>query len=584
MIKQRLEQLRTLMKREGIDVYYFNTSDYHMSEYVADFFHTIAYFSNFSGSLATLLISQKQAVIFVDGRYHLQADKQCLPYGIKVMKLGTKGALDPIEYIEKNYANKVVGLDGRRTSIAFANKLLDRNIKIKNIDIYSGIIENRSPLSDSNVYELENKYTGLSRKKKLSLVSYCLGDKVHIINNLESIAYLLNMRGNDIRNTPVFYAYLVLMDGKARLFINRSRLTGRIMKSLEADDVAVDEYDAYYDFLSHIKNRRITLDDNRVNYASFLKIEKNNRISFARSIVEDMKAIKNNVEQKNAQQAHIYDGVVMVRFLKWLDEVDKKTITEYDAARKIDELRTDYKAIDQSFNSIIAYKENGAVLHYSPDPKKSKRLDNEGMLLFDTGGQYFEGTTDVTRTIALGEVTPEMKMHYTTVLKSLFNLSEVTFLKGLSGNQLDIMARKDIWALGIDYRCGTGHGVGHMLSVHEFPPNIRYGKTDNDSEKIEIKPGMIFSDEPGIYLDNRYGIRLENMLICQKYCENEYGTFLKFDTLTLVPFDLKLIDKDYLDEATIKALNSYHERVRTTLAPYLNDDEVRFLKEKTEKI
>lgn len=585
MIKQRLELLKKQLKDNQIDVYYFNTSDYHMSEYVPEYFKTIAYFSGFTGSMATLLVSQEETVIFVDGRYHIQADKQCLPHGIKVMKLGTSGALEPLEYIKENYSSKTIGFDGKRTSIKFGKNLLKNKMHIKCIDLYSDIIVDRKPLSNDYVFELGIKYTGLSRKKKIELVQYCLKDRIHVVNNLESIAYLLNLRGNDILYTPVFMAYMVITNSNVYLFCNKERFKKEIYNHLLNDGVIVKEYDEYYGFLTTLTNSKITLDETKVNFESYLSLSRNNNtIINERSIIEDMKAIKNPIEQLNNKQAHIYDGVALLRFFMWLDKVDKSTLTEYDVSMMINRFRTSYKAFDLSFGSIVAYNENAALMHYYPEKGKSKQLDNSGILLMDTGGQYLEGTTDITRTIALGPVDPEIKKWFSLVLKSMFNLAQLKFLQGLRGNQVDVLARKDLWAQGVNYRCGTGHGVGQVLSVHEAPPNIRYGKTENGSDDVEIKPGMIFSDEPGVYFDGLFGIRCENLLLCKKEQENEYGQFLGFEMVTMVPFDLNLIDKKYLDESTIDALNKYHKTVYETLLPYLNEEEKEYLRKKTQAI
>ena len=585
MIKRRLTVLRSAMQKEGIDLYYFNTSDYHMSEYVPEYFRTIEYFSGFSGSLATLLVSMEDAWLFVDGRYHTQADQQCLKYGIKIVKLGTQDALEPLEFIKKYYSDKTVGLDGKRTSIRFANELIKNGILIKSVDVYSDLIENRAPLSKDLVYELSVEYTGLTRKRKIEMIRYVLKDRVHIINNLESIAYLLNLRGNDILYTPVFMAYLVFFSNDIYLFADLERFSEEILDHLYEDGVIIRPYASYYSFLETIKGKKILIDETKVNYETYVSISHgHNTIQHMRSIVEDMKAIKNPIEQCNFRLAHIYDGVAVLRFLMWLDSVDKSTLTEYDVREKIDGFRKAYKANDLGFSSIVAYNENAALMHYMPDRENSARLDNKGILLFDTGGQYSEGTTDVTRTIALGETSDEIKKYFTLVLKSMFNLSELKFLQGLSGNQIDVLARKDLWELGVDYRCGTGHGVGYNLAVHETPPNIRYGKTENGGELAEIKPGMVFSDEPGVYFEGRFGIRCENMLLCVSDEKNEYGQFLRFETLTMIPFDLKLIDPRYLDERTRRILNAYHDRVYETLLPYLNSEEANYLRKLTREI
>ena len=375
------------------------------------------------------------------------------------------------------------------------------------------------------------------------------------------------------------------MDDDIYLFSDLERFNEDILDELYADGIIIRPYISYYDFIKNIHHRKIILDENKVNYQSYLNVNRNgNTIYNMRSIIEDMKAIKNPIEQENMRQAHIYDAVSLIRFMMWLENEDKSKYSEYDIQNKIDNFRKEYKAKDLSFSSIVAYNENAAIVHYFPEKDKCKQLDNQGILLFDTGGQYDLGTTDITRTIALGPVDEEIKKYFTLVLKSMFNLSELKFLKGLSGKQIDIIARKDLWDLGVDYRHGTGHGVGFNLAVHEAPPNIRYMESESKAEETMLKSGMIFSIEPGVYFENRFGIRCENLVLCVKDEENEYGQFLKFETLTLVPFDLNLIDKNYLDEKTIRIINDYHQRVYDTLSPYLSEEEKEYLKGLTRKL
>lgn len=584
MIIDRINALKANIVNNKLDAYYFNTSDYHMSEYVPEYFKTIRYFSGFTGSMATFIVDKEKAYIFVDGRYHIQAEKECAINGIEVIKLGTIGALDPIAFIKKNYKGKVVGLDARRTSISFAKKVIEAGAKIKSIDIYSELIENRAELSNAPLKSLDIAYTGKTRKEKLDELRYCFKDKVHIINNLESIAYLLNMRGNDISYTPVFLSYVIVDSDDIYLFIDINRLDPNQLEALYLDGVIIKSYAEYYEVLKTIKNKTVVLDENKVNYETYLNL-KDNRNTFVnmRSIVEDMKSIKNEKEIANTILAHIYDGVSMVRFIKWLKESDKSKFTEWDASEYLNNLRLNNHAFDLSFNSIVAYNENAASMHYSPSKEKPVYLNNLGILLVDSGGQYLEGTTDITRTISLGETSAELKKHFTLVLKSMFNLSSAKFLEGMSGQTIDILARINVWKEGIDYRCGTGHGVGHILSVHENPPRISFnGKTDECKEPL--KPGQITSDEPGIYLEGKYGIRCENEILVKKDELNEYGQFLSFETLTLCPFDLDLVDINYLNEDDIKLLNDYHKKVYDTLSPYLNDEEKEFLEKETRSI
>lgn len=578
----RIKALQKELINNKLDAYYLNTTDYHMSEYVPFYFKTIEYFTGFTGSLASLIIDTNNAYLFVDGRYHIQAEKQCYE-GIKVMRLGEKGVPEALDYLIQNYKN--VGLDGKRTSIDFVLKLLKAHINIRSIDIYSKLINDRVPLNNDKLYKFNLEYAGKSRKEKIDDIKYCLDGKCHIINNLESIAYILNLRGNDILYTPVFLAYLIFYKNDLYFFIDLERLNEDIINELYEDGVIIKPYDYYYEFLKTIKNEIIILDDKKVNYESYLNLRNNNnQFSFSISIVEELKAMKNDIEIKNTRLAHIYDGVAMVRFLYWLNNQDKEQLNEYDILLKLNEIRLNYKAFDLSFKPIIAYNENAAMMHYSPTVDHNKQLKNEGILLIDSGGHYLNGTTDITRTIALGEVNNDIKKHFTLVLKSMFNLSEVIFLSGMAGKQLDILARKDLWEIGIDYRCGTGHGVGHVLAVHEGPPNIRFKETINKTEDMPLKIGHIVSDEPGVYLENKYGLRCENELLVQEAFENEYGKFLKFETLTMCPFDLNLIDTKYLDDKTLKALNNYHKRVYDNLSPYLNDEEKIFLRKATRVI
>ena len=585
MKNDRIKALQEAIINNNLDVYYLNSSDYHMSEYVPGYFRTIAYFSGFTGSVSTLIVDKKNAYIFVDGRYHIQAEKQCLPNGVKVIKLGTKGALEPIDFLTKNYQDKLVGLDGKRTSIAFGKELIKNGLKLKSVDIYSNLIKDREALSNDKLWSLANKYTGETRKTKLDKVKYCLDGKTHIINNLESIAYLLNLRGNDIVYTPVFLSYLVFNKNDVYFFIDIERLDSNTIEELYDDGIIIRPYNDYYKFLNTIEKEIIVLDEQKVNYESYVRLaNRKNALVNMPSIVEDMKSIKNKVEIKNAIKANIYDGVAMLRFLMWLDKANKTKLNEYDVLEKLNSFRLGYKAFDLSFNPIVAVNANAAMMHYAPTKEDNTKLTNSGILLVDSGGQYKEGTTDITRTIALGRVSNELKKHFTLVLKAMFNLSSAKFLEGTSGQKIDILARQYIWDIGIDYRCGTGHGVGQTLSVHEGPPNIRYMNTSAKTETVPFKPGNIVTDEPGIYLESKYGIRCENMLLVEKDEANEYGQFLHFKTLTLCPFDLRLIDKKYLDQKTINLLNNYHKEVRETLSPYLDSKEKEYLNKLTRKI
>ena len=581
MINERLNKLREEMKINNIDVYFMTTGDDHLSEYVSEYYQSIKYFSGFTGSLATFIIDLENAYLFVDGRYHLQAENQCGKYNIQIMKLGLQGVKDPITFLKENYHN-CVALDGKRISIAFAKDLNKRGIKIIDNDIYSIVFENRPAFPNSSVYELNIKYTGKSRKQKLNDIFYCLDGKCLIINNLESIAYALNLRGSDVPCTPVFLAHLIFFNNEVYFFVDLNRFEPELLENLYDDGVIVRPYESFYEFLRNIRNQEILLDYNKVNYNTYLGVKTFNKTYNMTSIIDEFKTIKNEVEINNARYAHELDGASMIRFIKWIKENDLSNYNEYDIAMKLKDIRLSNKAIDESFKSIVGYNDNAAIMHYMPTKDNAKMLENKGILLVDSGGQYLEGTTDITRVISLGEVKDEIKRSFTIVLKSMFNLSETIFLQGTTGRQLDIIARKDIWENNLDYRHGTGHGVGQYLSVHDSPPRIN--NSSSNLEDVIIKEGQIVSDEPGLYFNNDYGIRCENLILCQKHISNEYGQFLKFETLTLVPFDLDLIDKNYLDLKTIDIINKYHQEVRRRISPYLNDEEVKFLNEITREI
>lgn len=583
MYKLRIQALQKALKDAKLDAYFMNTSDPHLSEYVPEHYKTIRYFTGFTGSLASLFIDCEKAYLFVDGRYHTQADNEVLTNGVEVIKLGTLGAKEPLEFALEKYHK--IGLNGKRSAISLVNSFLDGGIEVEDIDLYSSIASDIPPLEDSLIRDLDIKYCGKSRKEKINDLIYCLNGKTHVLSNLESIAYLLNMRGSDIKYTPVFLAYLVVHKADVYLFCDIKRFDPSQLDALYDDGVIIRPYETFYDFLKTISSSLIILDENKLNYTAYSCLKgRSNRFVNTMSPVEEMRAIKTPVEQENCRLAHIYDGVAMVRFLKWLKESDKEQLNEYDVLLKLNEFRLSYKAFDLSFTPIIGYNENAAMMHYSPTKEKNTALHNRGILLIDSGGQYLEGTTDITRTVALGEVEDIVKQHFTLVLKSMFNLSEVRFLYGMSGSQLDILARKDIWELGINYRCGTGHGVGQVLSVHESIPNVRFTHAANRTEEYVIKEGNLFSDEPGIYLEGRYGLRCENMVLAKKAEINEYGQFMKLETVTMCPFDLDLIDKDYLDEKTVAALNAYHKEVYEKLSPYLNKEEQAFLKTQTRSI
>lgn len=580
---KEIKKIQEEMRKLNIDAYYILTADNHLSEYIMDYYKSIKFLTGFSGSLAHLLITQDEALLWVDGRYHVQAENETKKYGIKVMKDGVKGVLDLKTYLKTNFKNKKIAFDGQLASSKFVLWLKEFS-KICSIDLVSEVFKNRKPLSKKAIRSLDDKICGLDRKTKLKQLKDVYKENVLIIGNLEEIAYGLNCRGSDILYTPVFDSFFVYEDGNNYLFIDYDKVSEELNLQLREDEIILKPIKQFYSFLKKIKNRKIFIDFDKTNYEILKSVENKNKLFDQKSLWHEMKAIKNEAEIKGMEKAHIYDAVSMIRLFMWLDKQKLNEINEYDVSNKLKDIRLNNHAFDLSFNTICAYQENGAMMHYGPSVENAKYLDNKGLLLIDSGGHYPFGTTDITRTISLGKPSAKEKKYFTIVLKSMFNLANLVFMKGLSGSQIDVEARKYLWKEGIDYRCGTGHGVGHILSVHEAPPNIRYGKLASGAESVSLKPGMIVSDEPGVYFENEFGIRSENLLCVVKKMETEYGQFYGFKHLTYVPFDLKLIDKKYLNDDEIDTINKYHQDCVKILTPYLNKEELSYLKKITRGI
>ncbi|MDY6062359.1 MAG: aminopeptidase P family N-terminal domain-containing protein [Erysipelotrichaceae bacterium] len=578
-----ISKIQGLMKSHNIDIYYLTTSDDHLSEYIPEHYRLIKFLTGFSGSLAKMLITQDKAYLWVDGRYHKQADQEVTSKLIEVMKEGKNGVKSIQEFLA-DYHHQTLAFDGKLTSYKFISEFCE-TMNLVSIDLVSELYEDRPALIKEPIFELDLKYTGVSREAKIKAIKNIYQDNTLIVGNLEEIAYLLNLRGKDIKHTPVFRSFVIYTDNNLYLFIDYEKISPELNDKLRNDNIILKEYDEYYRFLNTLTKQNIFIDLSKINYETIDNLHKSNHIHDEASALNMLKAIKNDVEIEGMKKAHLYDAVSLIRLYMWLDKIDLTTINELDVAKKLNSLRLEYKAFDLSFSSIIAYNENAAMMHYNPENQIPKQLDNQGILLMDSGGHYLEGTTDITRTIALGPISDEIKKYYTLTLRSMFNLADVKFIKCMNGQQLDILARMYLWKEGVDYRCGTGHGVGQTLSVHEAPPSIRFRDTIGGSEKIPFKKGMVVSDEPGVYFEGKYGIRLENLLYCDDYLSNEYGDFLCFKHLTFVPFDHKLIDLKYLDDETLKLLNEYHQACFDKVSPLLeNEEEINYLRNITRSI
>ncbi|WP_069678454.1 aminopeptidase P family protein [Clostridium taeniosporum] len=587
---EKLEKLREIMKKENIDYYVIPSSDFHQSEYVSEHFKSRAYITGFTGSAGTALIGKEKGILWTDGRYFIQAEKQLKDSGIELYKMRIPGWPTLTEWLMDNMkSGETLGFDGRLFSIKEYKEF--KNIKNKkdiNIvmdkDLIQEIWSNKPQLPKEKVFLHDIKYCGKSAKEKIQEVRAemkKMGGSSYIISSLDDIAWLYNIRGNDVKDTPVALAYAIINEKKATLYIDKDKLSNEDEIELNKQGIEVEEYNKIFDDTKQVEDS-VIVDSNKVSGYIFTLINSNVKIIEEENITTKLKAIKNGVEIENLRNCQIKDGVAMVRLLKWLKEnVGKENITELTVADKLLELRSKGDLfVEESFGTIAGYKDHAAMMHYSATKESAYELKPEGILLVDSGGQYFDGTTDITRSFILGKLTDEEKKDFTLVLKSHINLMKAKFLKGTTGSNLDILARTILWDEGIDYKCGTGHGVGFFLSVHEGPQSIR-----PVPNTVILEPGMILTNEPGVYKEGKHGIRTENVMLVVKDIETEEGgEFYKFEVMSYCPIDLEGIDKTLLTDAERKWLNNYHKETYKKLSPHLNEEEKNFLKNATREI
>lgn len=594
IITERIQALRSKMKAYGIDVYMIPTSDFHDSEYVSPHFQVREYFSGFTGSAGVLVVSKNEAALFTDGRYFIQAEKELSGTGIVLMKSGTVGVPKVTEYIKHMLENnEIVGFDGRVVDSELGRKLKkiteEKNGSIKaDVDLADEIWLDRPAIAFTPVYELDIAYSGESCTDKLKHVREIMKEKetdTNIITTLDDIAWLFNIRANDIDYCPVVIAYAIVTMEKAVIFANVTSFSDKLIEKFAAINVEIKPYDEFYKAVQAISNCRILLSQ-RTNYRVINDIKSSCIAVCNQNPSTALKAVKNEIELENIKNAHIKDGIAVTKFMYWLKKtVGTKRLTECDAADILEQFRREQDGfIELSFETISAYKENAAMMHYTAKADCCAELQPEGMLLVDSGGHYYQGSTDITRTYVLGEISEEIKLHYTTAVKSMLNLAAAHFLYGCCGANLDILARGPFWDIGLDYRCGTGHGVGYLLNVHESPNGFRWHIVPERNDCATLEHGMVTTDEPGVYVEGSHGIRIENELVCREAESNEYGQFMKFENITYSPIDLDGIDKKYLSEIDIKRLNDYHAMVFEKLAPFFDGDELEFLREYTRSI
>ena len=589
-IDKRLENLRKLMADRKIDAYIIPTSDPHQSEYLPDHYKERQYISGFTGSAGTAVITPNEAKVWTDSRYFLQAAKELSSSEFELMKMGDEDYPTVEEYLEEN-VNEFgkIAFNGNLFSVKEYKKLsesMGSRTLVSDIDYISNLWKDRPELRKDKVWILGEEYTGESAESKLNRVREQMdknGYDYYFIGAVEDICWLLNIRGNDIDYNPVVLSYMLISKDRAYLCINQDKLDGEVKEYLDNNKIKLHSYDYIFTLLKDIPGKnRIFLDPARTNVAIYDAINSNVKVSTGTNITTNMKAIKSEKEIENTKQAYIIDGVTLVKFFNWLEVgATTGTLNEYVASKKLHELRAENESfVEESFESIIGFKDNAAIVHYAPANVGSKTITTEGMILIDSGAHYKEGTTDITRTIALGNTIQAEKDDYTLVLKSHIALFLAKFKEKTTGARLDAIAKYPLWQAGKDFFHGTGHGVGYLLTVHEGPQRLGMGP----GSEIEFKEHMFTSVEPGLYITDSHGIRIENQAVVQKALENEFGKFLEFENLTFVPIDTRPINVDMLTNDEINWINDYNKKCQEVLAPHLEGADLEYLKESCKQI
>ena len=593
-VPERLAALRKLMREKNIDVYVVPTADFHQSEYVGEHFKARKFITNFSGSAGTAVITLNDAKLWTDGRYFIQAAKQLEGTTVTLMKMFEPGVPSVNEYLEEILqAGQTLSFDGRVVSVGegdeYAEIAKKKGAKVDyQEDLIDEIWTDRPPLSEEPAFFLEEKYTGESTSSKLARIRKEMeeaGCDAHIVSTLDDTCWTLNIRGNDIEFFPLVLSYAIIKKDSFELYIDERKLDDNLKALLKKEGVNLHPYNAIYEDVKQLPaGTTVMVDKSKLNYAIFNNIPASVHVVNKRNPAILMKALKNPVEIENIRKAQIKDSIAHLRFMKWLKEnVGKIRITELSASEKLDEFRKEMgNFIRDSFEPISSFGPHSAIMHYCSSPETDVEFKEGTLYLSDTGAGFYEGSTDITRTFALGEVPQNMKDDFTLVAISNLQLGSAKFLQGCSGLTLDILARKPFWDRDMNFNHGTGHGVGYLLNIHEGPAGFRYKYRAGEVE--EIQEGMIITDEPGLYIEGSHGIRLENELLARKGVKNEYGQFLYFEAITLVPFDLDAINPDMMSEENKKLLNDYHAKVYEVIAPHLNDDEKAFLKKYTRAI
>ena len=598
MIKERLAALKAAMKEADIDCYIIPTSDYHNSEYVSEYFMVRKYFSGFTGSAGTLVVLKDKAALFTDGRYFIQAAKQLQGSDITLMKMGEPKVPTLEEYVRQELKEgENIGFDGRVITagdgLAFEKTAMEKGGKvIFHLDLAEKIWKDRPALLFTPVFVLKEEYSGESCDDKLKRLREKMkeeGAAVHLLTTLDDIAWLFNLRAKDVESCPVLLSYAVITMDEAILFAGERAFDETVRKYLAEHHITLKPYDDFYTYVADLvktgPKEKLLVCENRINYR--LKKELGDAVIVDRANPTTlMKAVKNSTEQENLRKVHLMDGVAVTKFMYWLKtNVGKVPMTEVSASDYLESLRgSNPTYIEPSFATICAYGANGAIIHYTATPESYSEIQAKGMLMVDSGGHYYEGSTDITRTFVLGEITEEMRQHFTLVARAMLRLKRTKFLYGCKGVNLDLAAREVFWEKGLDYKHGTGHGVGYLLNVHEGPNSFRYKVLPGSDNDWIFEEGMVTTDEPGIYIEGSHGVRIENELLCRKGEKNEYGQFMEFEDLTYVPIDLDGLDVSAMENSEIQVLNRYHRTVYEKLAPFFDGEELEWLKNATREI
>lgn len=590
-INERLRKLRELMEERKIDAYIEPTADPHQSEYVADYYKGRTFISGFTGSAGTVVVTKDKALLWTDGRYFIQAERELSDSDFELMKMNTPGFPTYIEWLSDNLNDgSTIGYNGKTMDNMSIEKLESQIGELKidfeeKYDLVGEIWEDRPLMPKGESFILDEKYAGNTAKVKLQEVRDQMTKKAadyFLLSSLDDIAWLYNIRGNDVENNPVVISYALISRDKAFLFVDEEKLNGEVKSFLNDNGIETSGYEMVVDYVGEIEEKStLILDKSKTNRWLSSSIPKGVKIIDEMNITTLIKGIKNSVEIENQRLAYIKDGVALVKFFHWIDNnLGKIEISELSAEERLFEFRKEQEDfLGNSFGIISAYKDNAAMMHYSASPDSNAVFEEKGLYLVDSGGQYYQGTTDITRTLALGPITDEERKDFTLTLKGHINLISARFLEGTSGHVLDILSRYPLWQEGIDYKCGTGHGVGYLLNVHEGPH--RFSVAPNT---VALEKGMIITIEPGVYKAGSHGIRTENVVVVDKDIETDSGQFMKFEMLSFVPIDLDAIDVEMLSDKEKAWLNNYHQETYNKLSPYLNEEEKSWLEHETRNI